>query len=71
MNDFRHFSYATDDIAMKRQPNSRNQRFSRHQNKDRLRQERHTVERERVADRSPRASERASRVIERSPRRFV
>lgn len=48
------FRYATEDnMALKRQSYSRSQRFSRHRNRDRLRQERHTVERERVDDRSP------------------
>lgn len=48
------FRYATDDMAIKRSSyNNKSQRFSRHRNRDRLRQERHTVERERV-ERSPR-----------------
>lgn len=50
------FRYANDDnVGMKRHSynSNRNQRFSR-RNKDRLRAERHTVERERIAERSPR-----------------
>lgn len=43
----------TDDLGSKRNSyNNRNQRFYRHRNMDRMRQERHTLERERNADRS-------------------
>lgn len=49
------FRYGTDDNpAIKRNSYNRSQRFSRHKNRDRFRQERHTVERERVSDRSQR-----------------
>lgn len=43
--------YARDDLAVKRN-SYRNSRFNRHRNMDRMKQERHTVERERVAERS-------------------
>lgn len=40
-------------MPMKRQTyNSKSQRFSRHKDRDRFRQERHTLEREKVADRN-------------------
>lgn len=39
--------------AMTKRHSNRSQRFNRHKNKDRFRPERHTVERERMADRSP------------------
>lgn len=42
-----------DQMPMKRQSyNSKSQRFSRHKDRDRFRQERHTLEREKVADRN-------------------
>lgn len=47
------YRYGGDDAISKRN-SSRNQRFSRHRNRDRFRQDRHTLERERVAERSPR-----------------
>lgn len=43
--------YAGDDLATKRN-SYRNSRFYRHRNMDRMKQERHTLERERVAERS-------------------
>lgn len=43
--------YARDDLAVKRN-SFRNSRFNRHRNMDRMKQERHTVERERVVERS-------------------
>lgn len=43
--------YARDDLATKRH-SYRNSRFHRHRNIDRMKQERHTVERERIAERS-------------------
>lgn len=47
-------SYATDDLGAKRHSYNKNQRFNRHKNMDRMRQERHTVEREKIAERSSR-----------------
>lgn len=46
-----HHRYARDDLTPKRH-SYRNSRFSRHRHMDRMKQERHTVERERIAERS-------------------
>lgn len=43
--------YAREDLAIKRN-SYRNSRFYRHRNMDRMKQERHTLERERVAERA-------------------
>lgn len=46
------FRYGGDDAISKRNSN-RSQRFSRYRNRDRFRQDRHTLERERVVERYP------------------
>ncbi|XP_031626762.1 uncharacterized protein LOC116343030 isoform X2 [Contarinia nasturtii] len=61
--------YGGDDLVTKRPSHNRSQRFSRYKERDRLRRERHTVERERMVDRPSRSRHNTQSLDRRSQAR--